>query len=209
MTRSVRSSIRLVSGRYLDFDKLSEFTPTHYEIAVGLANTCRFAGQLAKFYSVAEHSVMVSHMVPPHLAYEALMHDWTEAFIHDITSTLKRRLNDYRRIEQEMEIEVNPRLGLPIRMNHLVKQAYVQALYAEKRDLMIGRHPDDDEFWADVDLIGRDFDHEKYTAEGLPPKAARILFLDRLSELYRQGLLPVSMSDNRAVTLPLEGRVPL
>ena len=73
------------------------------DIAAGLARQCRWAGQIYGFYSVAEHSMILSHMVPPEAAWAALMHDAAEAIIGDVVRPLKALLPDYRRIEARLE----------------------------------------------------------------------------------------------------------
>lgn len=56
------------------------------DIARGLANACRWNGQ-CRFYSVAEHSVLVSLMVP---TMEALMHDASEGLgLNDMARPIK------------------------------------------------------------------------------------------------------------------------
>lgn len=45
------------------------------DIVCGLSNICRITGQLNEFYSVAQHSMLASQIVPPEFAFEALMHD--------------------------------------------------------------------------------------------------------------------------------------
>ncbi|EHX4642962.1 hypothetical protein ABJX56_000961 [Shigella dysenteriae] len=42
------------------------------DIAVSLSNICRFAGHLSHFYSVAQHAVLSSQLVPQEFAFEAL-----------------------------------------------------------------------------------------------------------------------------------------
>jgi len=74
------------------------------DIAHGLAHTCRFSGQCPRFYSVAEHSVRVSRMVPARDALVALLHDATEAYLSDLVSPLKALgdLAGYRAIEARL-----------------------------------------------------------------------------------------------------------
>lgn len=78
------------------------------DIAKGLSNVCRFAGQIQDFYSVAEHSIHVARLLQDHSAtwdtvVAGLLHDAAEAYIGDITSPLKQHLPDYRFIEQRVE----------------------------------------------------------------------------------------------------------
>jgi len=71
------------------------------DIACGLANECRFGNQLVDFYSVAEHSVLLSYMVPRPLARWALIHDTPEAYMSDIPRPIKTlpEFEEYRRRE--------------------------------------------------------------------------------------------------------------
>lgn len=47
-------------------------TPSAAETARTLANLCWNPGQVSKFFSVAQHNVLLSRLVPTHLAMEAL-----------------------------------------------------------------------------------------------------------------------------------------
>lgn len=60
------------------------------DIACSLGNRCRFSGHLKQFYSVAEHSVLVSLLVEPRFALWGLLHDASEAYFADIPSPLKK-----------------------------------------------------------------------------------------------------------------------
>lgn len=84
------------------------------DICVGLARECRYGNQSRDFYSVGEHSVIVSNYVEllatergwlPGEAHEAacegLLHDAAEAYLGDIPRPLKRQraMRGYCRIE--------------------------------------------------------------------------------------------------------------
>src|SRR5262249_40410739 len=61
------------------------------DIAQGLAHECRFNGHVREFYSVAEHCVRVSWLVPQAFALEGLLHDASEAYLKDVPSPLKKQ----------------------------------------------------------------------------------------------------------------------
>lgn len=69
------------------------------DIAHHLAMICRYGGACSRHYSVAEHSVYVSYLVPPGLAAHALLHDASEAYCNDIVRPVKRHLAGYEEIE--------------------------------------------------------------------------------------------------------------
>src|SRR6266403_91014 len=69
------------------------------DIARGLSKICRFTGQIDPFYSVAEHSVEVMHLVPQELKLAALLHDASEAYLSDLSRPFKLGLTEYRQVE--------------------------------------------------------------------------------------------------------------
>lgn len=95
-------SIRTYSGL-----RLNPFYPRDEDILIediahGLANTCRFGGQILSFYSVAEHSVLVSMLCDEEHAMQALMHDAAEAYIGDIPTPIKERISGFDVIEESL-----------------------------------------------------------------------------------------------------------
>jgi len=72
------------------------------DIAHSLANICRWGGHTKFHFSVASHSVMLSKLVPPRYALEALLHDATEAYLGDIPTPIKKTLPLYEKAEQKL-----------------------------------------------------------------------------------------------------------
>lgn len=126
------------------------------DIAHHLSLLCRFTGACEVFYSVAEHSVHVSHVVQAtvaegewsftsdteaHRAFilRALLHDAAEAYCNDIARPVKRSIEGYAEIEGLNEIAICERFGLPGLVPAqmiLLKQADNAMLLAETAALM-------------------------------------------------------------------------
>lgn len=110
-----------------------------YDIAHALATTNRFGGHARRPYSIAQHSLFVSRIVPPELALVGLLHDAAEAFCGDMTSPLKRSMPEFREAEKRIARAIGEQLGLGIQLVSLpaeVKHADLAALATEARDLM-------------------------------------------------------------------------
>lgn len=86
------------------------------DIARGLSMTCRYAGQVKRFYSVAEHVYHVSCHVPRQFAREGLLHDSSEAYIGDMIRPLKHQpeMQEFRSAEAKIEHAVAARFGLDV-----------------------------------------------------------------------------------------------
>lgn len=109
------------------------------EIAVALSKQCRFNGHVpAGFYSVATHCVNVATLLEHNreLARWGLMHDAGEAYIGDVISPLKALVPGLKLIEERLLIVIADRFKLSWPMPGRVKEADLQVLAAEKRDLL-------------------------------------------------------------------------
>ncbi len=166
------SYIKTYSGHRFDYEDIENNFIDIFDIAHGLSNTCRFSGQCNSFYSVAQHSVLVSYQVPPYHAFEALMHDAAEAYMCDIPTPLKVLLPGYKELEDKVLAKVWEVYQLSGMAWEDIKIADRELLRAEFRDLL------------------------KHTyEEGEPmllqnivpwsPQQAEQLFLDRFTEVYR------------------------
>lgn len=170
-------TIMTVSGRYFNIAEPETTPVTVTEIAHALSHICRYTGHTARFYSVAQHSVAVSHLVPPEHALAGLMHDAAEAFIGDVSSPLKRMLPDYQVIEKRVEAAVFACFGLPPHLHESVKWADLVMLAAEKRDLLPAHGPSG--AW---DVI-RNVIPRSEVVKPQRPEDARQSFLDRYHDL--------------------------
>ena len=82
------------------------------DIAHSLSMLCRYTGHTKQFYSVAQHSVYVSLLVPPPQKLPALLHDSAEAYLGDVSTPLKHLLPDYARLEYRMWRTIIEKYGL-------------------------------------------------------------------------------------------------
>jgi hypothetical protein len=113
------------------------------DIALSLSRVARWGGRTRVeelCYSVAEHSVMVSHLCKPEHALIGLLHDATEAYIGDIISPLKKIIGrEYLPIEVKWAKEIGSRFGLGDKLAFLpvdVQCADLIALEVERHDIM-------------------------------------------------------------------------
>lgn len=112
------------------------------DIAYALANQCRFNGHCSRFYSVAEHSVLVASLVEPKDRLAALLHDASEAYLSDIPSPIKQFLPDYAKMEDTVQSAINTKFlrnGEPYKYEvdwKAIKQADRQQLSTEAHYLL-------------------------------------------------------------------------
>lgn len=134
----VSNYISTASGRQFHFGDHERMVEAIHldDVANALGNLCRFTGQCARFYSVAEHSWHVSHIVPPELALVGLLHDATEAYCADIARPLKNLLPDYQRVEEQIWRAVAEAFGLPVVMPPEIKRADMAMLKLEVDHLL-------------------------------------------------------------------------
>ena len=85
------------------------------DVAKGLSNICRFGGQITDFYSVAQHTLLVWYLAPPHLKRAALLHDAAEAYLGDVVKPLKVLLGaSYSKFEVEFERVIFDKYGVSL-----------------------------------------------------------------------------------------------
>ena len=149
------------------------------DIAHGLAHQCRFNGQTTKFYSVAQHSVLVASILPRELRLAGLLHDASEAYLGDIVQPLKELLPEYQAIEANFCQVLGTRFNVDLKPNPVINQADLIVLATERRDLM----PMDTADWsciAGITPLSR-------TIKPLAPEAAAAQFTDLFFKLSKQA----------------------
>ncbi len=153
------------------------------DVAASLARQCRFAGHVKlNPYSVAQHSVLVSFLLPAHLALVGLLHDAAEAYVQDMIRPIKHspEMRVYREvIEDRMERAICQVFGLPFPLPREVKTADNRILMTERRDL-IRPHS-----W---DWFAKDFEPAAEEILPLLPEHAEELFLRRYAQLTGKEL---------------------
>ncbi len=193
---AVGPRMMLRSGAWFDFldPRSSDFDID--DIAHGLAHVCRYAGQCTDFYSVAEHSLLVSDTCRED-PYAALMHDAAEALIGDVTRPLKQLLPDYKRLEREVEAAVFERFGVAIRTPNAVKAADLRVLAAEQAQIM----PKGTADWA----VQAGISPAPVFVRHLAPSIAKQAFLDRFHALRDANLTATCTVASRRMRLATMG----
>lgn len=140
------------------------------DIAHALSNLCRFGGHTGKFYSVAQHSVYVSHFSKDKLS--GLLHDATEAYLVDIPKPIKGFLTNYVDIENNLYKAIALKFGLPQELPEDVHAADTRMLFTEKEQLC-----------ADVDW-GWKVQPYDIKIQPFPPEVAELDFLHQFLTYY-------------------------
>lgn len=144
------------------------------DIAHALSLLCRYGGHVARFYSVAEHCVLMAAAVPPKDALAALLHDATEAFVVDVPRPLKRYLSDYRAIEDRVWQAIAIRFDVDPLLPPSVKDADNRILLTEREALM----PNTIYSWSVDGMVPL-----PVVVEGWAPEVAEARYLAALAQL--------------------------
>ena len=148
------------------------------DIAHGLAHQCRFNGQTNKFYSVAQHSVLVASILPRELRLAGLLHDASEAYLGDVVQPLKELLPEYQAIEENFCKVLGMRFGVNLQHNDAIRHADLVVLATERRDLM----PMDMADWSSIAGITP----MSRTIKPMSPEAASAQFMEMFFTLTNQ-----------------------
>lgn len=184
------------NGQKIHYENPDYGQITILDISHHLGNLCRFTGATRFFYSVAQHSMLVTYIIRNMLdnglseeergtaAYfdqllAGMLHDAAEAYINDVASPLKRIIKGrYGWVENGLTQVIFERYGVDREyMNGIVKSADNLALYHERRHLL---PPHADWVIDDDDMI------EAEAPEYLPPHVAGALYLKLFTKLLEK-----------------------
>lgn len=171
---SGRTAIITASGFVLDLTNPDASGLPVEDVARALAYQPRWCGATKHFYSVAEHSVMVSRLVPGMLAYHALWHDAIEFIQGDWPSPLKVYLgrDNINRKLAPIEEALSRRFGFDMHLTE-VKKADLVAMATELRDLLPGAWMD----WGHLPEPATE------VIQPVGPERAFELFMERYEEV--------------------------
>lgn len=145
------------------------------DIAHSLSMQCRYAGHCIRFYSVAEHSVLLAKHVSADNRLWALLHDASEAYLIDVPRPIKHSLGGYKDIESAVMTTVAEAYGLRGAMPAEVHDADIRICVDEKAQNMSAGP-----MWGidGLDPIG-------VQLQFWPPAEAEAAFLDTFAEIMR------------------------
>lgn len=111
------------------------------DIAQALSMNCRYSGHVKEFYSVAEHSVLIADLVykltgDKYQAFDALMHDASEAYLTDVPRPIKPHLQGYMEIEAKAEAVIQQAFGCRP-MNDLIRKLDTHICGTEAKQLFL------------------------------------------------------------------------
>jgi hypothetical protein len=119
------------------------------DIAASLSKMCRFAGHCERFYSVAEHSVLLSRVAPKGYELTALLHDASEAYLVDIPRPLKPQLKDYHAIEYGLMEAIAKKFDFPWPIPKAIKDLDT-AILSDERDQNMAHMDVPSQLWGNT-----------------------------------------------------------
>ena len=190
-------SITTFTGKTLDFENPDPESICIEDIAHALSMVCRFSGQCREFYSVAQHSVLVSlglHAVvtteeqktwwlwrehETRLRQIALLHDAAEAYMGDLNRPLKRIMPQYSKIEDRVFRAIATKFKLLFTGLPDIVKDMDRLIFANEWASFMPPGPSD----AD-----REPDKEIGIIKAMGPKEAEVVFLGRFKELFSREI---------------------
>jgi hypothetical protein len=186
------SWILTASSKQIDFLNPDPNQITIEDIATGLSNQPRFAGQLPTFYSVAEHCIIMERLYVQHVdivntkketitmvSRAILLHDATEAYMCDVPTPLKNLMDDYLMIEARLDERIKKKFRISQRPDVVAKVKELDTVMLKNEALARGTAINwlSDPKYKDVPVI------PNFGLYYLHPNFAKELFIKRWEEL--------------------------
>ncbi len=175
--------IQTYTGKQYSYEEPTPDMICIEDIARALSHLCRFTGHCKRFYSVAQHSVLMSYQTKN--PFLGLMHDDDEAYTGDMCRPLKRSLQPGNNFILAGNRAMNVIFD---KFPQLKKASYddkvdckyhdMRMLVTESHDLLKnGPHPD----WKINQQTHPRYDFKIYPVDS---DTAMEMFLDRFHQLY-------------------------
>lgn len=145
------------------------------DIAHCLSQLCRFTGHTNTFYSVAEHSLYVSHLLPDEWKLAGLLHDASEAYLCDLASPVKRAIPRYKIHEEQAQDKIYRKFGINHVDHRRIKVVDQVVLYHEAMKLFNDNFGYFDEYKNDFQV----------KINVYSPKVVEYKFMKQFERLYR------------------------
>lgn len=150
------------------------------DIAHGISMQCRYNGHVSRFYSVAEHCVLIADWMAE-TGYNrndvlyGLLHDGTESYVGDMVRPLKKHIPDFSAAEDGVMRAIAERFSLEsAEMPGSVRSADNRILLDERAELL-GTPPGE---WSVDDLTPLGV-----RIRGWDPAVAKEMYLGTLEDL--------------------------
>lgn len=157
-----------------------------YQVAHALSNIGRFTGHARRVkghtYTVAEHSVKVSWLVP---TLTGLMHDAHESITNDLSKPIKVYMGgSYKELEEVTERRFAEIFGLTYPHGPEIKKADILMVLIESFDLLTS-HGMDWGYYQEYlpEAFKLYLEQPELRPQGWSPDIAEHMFIDRFSEL--------------------------
>ncbi|GAF75851.1 unnamed protein product [marine sediment metagenome] len=170
------------------------------DIAHSLSLQCRFNGHISRFYSVAEHSVLVMRCVTEYISLPksalllgALLHDGNECYVGDIARPILNWIKEQNPRGTYGVLDINWLYGhfrelVDVKFQiHLIPEEYKIIKMADNFMLDIEGKKFFEDRW-NGDNISKSLYHTWHNRiQCLPPKDAKNLFLKEFRDVYKQN----------------------
>ncbi len=148
------------------------------DVAHALSLLCRYNGHTKRFYSVAEHSVLIARHLKT-LGYDdrtaltGLFHETAETYIGDMARPIKVTMTPFTELENRIEIAAAQRFGTIFPFPSIIKELDTRILVDERAQVM---NPSNNEWGTDgIARLG-------VVVEGWAPYRAKVEFLKAVRE---------------------------